>query len=593
MENDKVRISNFDYDAVHTGLLRYLRTHEDWKDYNLNSGGMSSIIKVLAYHATQKAIETNITFNELHLDSAQLYDNVCSDASLLSYVPGSKTGSSVTCGITVIPSDPTTADATIILSKYAKFVGVMNNISYIFTPDETYTSTFNVQSGQYAFENVVLIQGIRTISTFEYAGTAVDSFSIPNANIDINTLNVAIQKSEYSLNQDQFEQFYSPHQLDSSANLYYIQKNRFGFYEIEFGDNQISIKPNDGNIVICDYIVTDGIDANGVNAISSTESIGGYSNISVSLDAPASGGSDFESIESIKLMAPKTFSTQGNAVTANDYQTITKRLYSSAEDVIAWGGEQNDPKMVGYVMISIKPSGADTLTTTQKESVINRLERYNVGSITPKIVDPGYYYLRVNTDIKFDPSLTSIKETLLKVKIKDYITTYSNKQLGKFSTQFICSTLVEYINKIDKSIVGNTTSVSFEKRVVPNVNKINNLEIKFHHIIEPGTVKISGFTVANTEIVNPTYTIYDESGFLTMKIVTIEGNTSTITKVGTVDYTTGIITINNFIPTTIVGDYMIITADSGSHNMDVFPGQSEIITVNTDNINVTLTSLRA
>jgi len=592
--SEKIAISGFDYNEMQENLIRFLRTHDEWSDYNFEAGGMATIIKLLAYHATYEAIQQNVVFNELHLNTAQLYENVCADVSLLSYVPGSKTAGNILTDIIVTPSNTSIAPSSLTLSRYVKFLGIIDNKTFIFVPDQDYIAS--LENGQYIFESVNLIQGIRTINTFKYVGTGINNFQIPNTNIDIDTLSVSVQQSEFNTDTSTYTRFISPHQLGASERIFFIEKNRFGYYSIEFGDDQIATKPTDGNIIIAEYIVTDGDEANGINSISLTETISGYSDVSISLLADyVSGGTDIETTESIKFNAPKTFANQGSVVTSNDYINITRNLYTNIDDITAWGGEDNIPKKVGYVMISIKPNDAETLTDDQKDEVIGLLDQYHIGSITPIIVDPKYYYLNIDSNIMYDPTLTSMEQNLLKIKIKNYIETYSETKLGTFSTRFIHSKLVEYINNIDKCIIGNNTDINLEKRVVPDLNENNIIIIEFNNELKTGSVNITGFQMANTDVITPTFYMVDDSnGILTMRKIDSLGVDSLVySNAGTVDYYSGTITITTFIPTEIEDDYVKITAElADCVEQDIFPTNHEIIIINTDETNISLEAIR-
>ena len=51
------------------------------------------------------------------------------------------------------------------------------------------------------------------------------------------------------------------------------------------------------------------------------------------------GGTGLESIASIKYNAPRDYTAQDRAVTAEDYKTLVKSLYANAQSVQVYGGE--------------------------------------------------------------------------------------------------------------------------------------------------------------------------------------------------------------------------------------------------------------
>ena len=72
--------------------------------------------------------------------------------------------------------------------------------------------------------------------------------------------------------------------------------------------------------------------------------MGVYSNVTVSTLSTASGGAARDSLTDSKFNAPRSYQAQNRAVTTNDYIRILQRDYTAADSVIAWGGEENDPR---------------------------------------------------------------------------------------------------------------------------------------------------------------------------------------------------------------------------------------------------------
>ena len=62
------------------------------------------------------------------------------------------------------------------------------------------------------------------------------------------------------------------------------------------------------------------------------DAVGSYTDYSISTISPSFGGSERESIESIKFNAPKTFAAQKRAVTAEDYKALIYQNFSDEID---------------------------------------------------------------------------------------------------------------------------------------------------------------------------------------------------------------------------------------------------------------------
>ena len=184
--------------------------------------------------------------------------------------------------------------------------------------------------------------------------------------------------------------------LDGDSQVYFLQESLNGNYEIYFGDDIIGKKLDDGNIVIADYIVTEGGNATGANNFVLIDSVSGFGNNIIYGYIPASQGQDKESIDSIKFTAPKSYVAQKRAITKEDYIYLLQQnsIGLSFDAVNVWGGEENNPPVYGEVYIAIKPKGDYVLTDSQKQKIINNiLLPVSVMTVTPKIVDIDYVYL--------------------------------------------------------------------------------------------------------------------------------------------------------------------------------------------------------
>ena len=157
---------------------------------------------------------------------------------------------------------------------------------------------------------------------------------------------------------------------------------------MEFGDGNVSRGLSDGNIVQIKCLICNGKEANGCFIFNPTDSVGGYNNVSTKTLSPSFGGSERETIESIKFNAPKTYAAQKRAVTAEDYQGLIYQNFPDADSVQTWGGEEESDPVYGRVYIVVKPKTGDFLTSAQRSAINALLTERKMMSITPVIVDP-------------------------------------------------------------------------------------------------------------------------------------------------------------------------------------------------------------
>lgn len=554
--------SSNDFNDIMDSLVLFMKSQDEFTDMNFDGSGIREILRVLAYNAQHQAYQNNFVYNELQIDSAQLRPNVTSIASKLGYTPSSKRAARARVSLVITPSDPDVAATTLTLNRDHQFYATKDGQTYILSPDSEYTA--NLTNGAYTFDTVTLLQGTWAINGFlvktQY-GT--ESFVIPNDSVDTNSMDVAVRDSETSATQLVFKRFDTAYDLGIDSALYFVKENRNGLFEFKFGDGKFAKRLNYGNVVTIRYLITEGDGGNDLSLITPASSIGGFYDIKVTnITERTYGGADKEDIDSIRTLAPISFTTSGNAVTPGDYITLTKKLFAESSDVICWGGEDNVPPRFGYVFLSVIPKHSDFLSQAQKDDLISILKKYNVGSVTPLVVDPEYTYVIANSKIKYVPETIRISDVALQQKIQDYCKLFSKDKMEKFGGSLDASRFSEFINNIDPSIKGNYTTLSYEKRFKPTLEIAGSYVIDFSHKLSPGSVVITGFTILDLGHSGATYSIVDSNG--TLKMIRDFGNVDTVySDVGKVDYETGLVTVYNFNPKTLTnGQYVSCSAYS-------------------------------
>lgn len=576
-----------DFNSIMDSLSLYMRNQSEFQDMNFDGSAIRELLRVLAYNAQQQAFQNNFVYNELQLDSAQLRPNVTSIASRLGYTPSSKSAARMKVDISVRPSVLAGAPSVLLLDRDTQFYATKDGQTYIFSPDVPYVA--NLVNGAYDFRNITLLQGIWAINAFRVSTQyGNESYTIPNADVDTNTLEVAVRVAETSGTQEVYTQFKTAYDIGANAKLYFLRENRDGAYEFKFGDNKFAKRLDFGNIITTRYLVTKGVDGNDMSDISPASSIGGYYDITIApIDIRSYGGAHQEDIESIRTLAPITFAAAGNAVTSGDYVALAKKLFPDTLDAISWGGESNIPKRYGYVFLSIIPKNGEVLTTPQKTTLASLLSQYNVGSITPIIVDPIYTYINIDSTIKYKTNALNIAPNALIVKIADYCNIFSKEKLEKFGGALDMSRLSEFMNNIDVAIQGNSTKVGYEKRFVPVLNISGSHLLDFAHKIEPGSVAVTNFKIADADPDGWTYSMVDNDGSLHI-IKTKAGMTTTlIENVGTVDYTAGIISITSFRPSVLTDTYVkVVCASPTLDDQSLVGVRNSILKINEVSVNL-------
>ncbi|AIX13136.1 baseplate wedge subunit [Erwinia phage vB_EamM-Bue1] len=557
----KQSITNFDVQATQYILQKRMAADETFSDYNFEGGGLAAILRLLAMDSNNLAFLANMLSGESHLLTAQQRSNAALAAQMLSYTPYNHRAAYMYGDVVVTPFDVATAPDTLVMDSKAMFVGAKDGKTYPFTVSESIQTS--LVDGKYLFKNVKFIQGTWMYKTYTVEGSAISSYPIPSEDVDIDYIRVQVQADSTVDTFTTFSRYQTPYQLDQYSNLFFIDLGINGRYNIEFGDGYISRRLEDLNEIFVQYLATDGVDGNDITSLSAASSIGGFSRIDITLpdNARSVGGSEPESIENMQRMAPLAFQADGSAIAEGDYGVLLKKLFSNVAQARAYGGETLETPSSGYVYIAAIPSVGETFTAEEKADMEAQLDKYNVGSITPKIVDAEIYYINVNTLLFWDPTATAYTVDQLKALVKDKIVSWGMSALQGFSGIFDRQTLADDITKFERSINSNITTVSFRKNFSPTPGVSEAFSIGFGRSIKEGSVSVKGFKPVPAEV-DYTYAMRDAAGVLNLYKINADGKEFAVGPIGDVDYTKGLVDISSF---------MVSKFDTGGIRVTVSP----------------------
>ena len=552
--NDKrLRVTELDFDNVKTNLKTFLKAQNEFKDYDFEGSGMNILLDTLAYNTHYLGFNANMLANEMFLDSASLRSSVVSHAKSLGYETTSSRAPYATINISL-----STDANTKTMSSGTAFTTNIDGTDYQFVTiaDVTASNT----GVAVPFDSIKIYEGTYVTSSYTVDTSDVDQrFLLTDARADTSTLTVKVQNSSSDTTTTTYTKATDITQLTSASTVYYLQETDSGLYEVYFGDGTVSKALSDGNIVQLQYVVTNRTLANGASSFSSPSSIDGVTGITVTTVANATGGSNPETIQSIKLNAPLDYAAQGRCVTVDDYKTYTKKLFANTQAVSVWGGEDgsydtstgvsSNPEY-GKVFISIKSTTGENLTTVQKSNLVAAFAPFKVASITPVVVDPETTYLILNVSFQYDSTATTSTKDELASLIATTVSNYNSTDLQEFNSSFRHSKLLGLIDNTDTAILNNTTTVTMGKFFTP-VSGTSSYNINFnnaffnphsgHNAAGGGVIASTGFYLDN---ITETEYFFDDDGSGNLRIYSLSSagvRTYLNSTAGTVDYANGTI----------------------------------------------------
>jgi hypothetical protein len=595
MASNKLEVSELDFDDIKSNLKTFLQNQSEFQDYNFEGSGFAVLLDLLAYNTHYLGFNANMLANEMYLDSADIRKNIVSLAKMLGYTPTSPKAPTAVINILINNGSGT----SVTMPKGTVFTTSVDGTSYQFVTNAV--NTISPSSGVYRFSNISVFEG--TLVTFKYTVDSSDPdqrFIIPSVNADTSTLRVQVQNSAVDTTSSTYTIATGITELGTTSKVYFLQEGEDGKFEVYFGDGTIGQSLSDGNIVILEYIVTNKAEANGASTFTLSGNIDGFTNVSITTVSSAQGGADAQSKESIRFNAPLQYAAQDRAVTTTDYETLVQEIYPNAQSVSAWGGEDDETPVYGVVKIAIKAASGSTLTDATKNSIITQLKKFNVASVRPEIIDPETTTILLTSNVKYDERATTKTADTLRSEIINAIITYNTNTLQQFDSMFRYSKIVQLIDDTDTSILSNITTLKIRKTFTPTISTSTRYDIYFrnavynphtgHKSASGGVLESSGFKVPND---NNVYFLDDDGSgnvrryYLVSGVRTYVNNTQ-----GTINYTTGQITINSLTVASVENirgaSSTVIELTVQPNSNDIIPVRDQILSIDTANSSITV-----
>lgn len=595
MANNSANLTSLDFDTLKSNLKTYLSTQSVFKDYNFEGSNMNVLLDVLAYNTYLNSFYLNMVASEMFLDSAQKLDTVVSHAKELNYTPRSARSSVANVDITLSANGITTP---LIIPRGTIFSGTNANGTYNFVTRTR--TTHSSPNTVYEITDLQIYEGLYVNNSFIVnSSDETQRFVLNNQNIDTDSLIVTVYEDNFASN-GVYTKADTLFGLDNHSNVYFIQACENNQYEILFGDGFLGYRPKNESLIVAEYMVNNGKDAEGVSTFSMDTDLGNSNGGQVTVDtittvSNSSSGSNIEEIESIRFYAPRYFATQQRAVASDDYKSLVlSKFGGTLADVNVYGGETLETKLYGRVVVCLKSSSGSVVPDYIKKQVSNYLLDYISVPTRVVIRDPDQFYLKVDTTVTYDKTSTTILSNDIKNYVLDAIDTYNTDNLGTFNDDFRYSKFIAAIDDAYSSITSNQTDIQLIKRISPKANYPTTYNINFGNeaynqtYYTDAVINSSYFTYVDEEGTNYVLCRLKDDNEGNIIVYTYINNIYTVlnSSLGTVNYTTGTVVLTRL----NVSDYSnYISIYFKPMNKDILVENSMIVEVDLNDVSITVT----
>ena len=554
--------TQLDFDNIKNKLKTYFAQQEEFSDYDFEASGLSNLLDVLAYNTHFNGLIANFALNEAFLTTAQLRSSVLSHAESLGYTPRSKTSSIAYLNLQITNRN-SGRSVTATLPAFTKFTSTVDGVSYTFQTLVDHTATDD-GNGVYRFQtsagsfNIPVVEGISTTKTFYVASSGERQiYVIPDINTDTSTLDVKVFNSATSSSFLQYTDLDRASVVNPQSTYYDIHESPNGFYELHFGDGLTTGRaPVAGNKIVVEYLSSNGSDSNRASAFTpvNTISMDGVSyTLGVTTAIRSAGGSDKESIETIRQNAPISYAAQQRLVTSNDYVGLITNNFAAVSDVSAWGGEDNTPPEYGKVFVSLKFEDGVSAAAQQavKDSIVNNLtSNLSIMSIDTKFVDPITTFIGCAVTFNYNPNLSTTPVNIVETQVVTTIQNYFTDNLGVFGGTFRRSNILATIDDISPAVLNSRMDVTVRQNFTPTLNAQRTYSVFFPMEIAAADSLTAKITSNPFTFNNVLCTIRNQLTSTKLQIVNVDG-VVVVDNIGQYFPTSGEVRLVGFAPQSI------------------------------------------
>jgi len=605
--NSTIDLTSLDFDTLKASMVNYLSSQDRFKDYDFTGSNFNVLLDILSYNTYLNSFYLNMVASEAFLDTAQLETSVFSHAKELNYLPRSAGSAKATVGLSFQTKNNS---GTIIIPKGTSFTARVGLNSYNFYTDSTQvyhsTNTYIDSSSNiitnWSIGPLDIYEGAYVSDTFGMNYSDLNQrFIMTNSMVDTSTITVT-SVEDNGINYIPYLKKSTLLDLNAASKAYFVQGAETGMFEIVFGDGVIGRRPQDGATILVQYRISSGMETNGAKGFTINQDITDStlcSQMTVVTNNAAQGGTEKESVSSVKFNAPRYFQTQERAVSTADYETLLKSQFPEINVVAIYGGETRSPPRYGKVIVSVDISNVQGFPDSKKQAYYDFLKPRMPLTTQPIFISPSHIYYSINSVVRYNVNLTKNTPSEIATLVKNSIISYNNNNLNKFNSVLRYSQLAKTIDSSDVSVVGNETEIYMYKKIYPKFGVAQNITVNFNVPLLDTLFPIGAVhpitdlhTIYSTE-----FTYQGQSAYLeddadgNVRIVKSNGlNHETIKTIGTVDYAKGIVNLVNFNIDLYSGPELKIYAISAEK--DIYAGQNDILNLEANEINLVIQAIR-
>jgi hypothetical protein len=538
----QIALNPLKFEDIKAQIIQYLNAKNEYAgQFDFSNANISYFVDTMTYVTMMMSYNTSHVANNMFLDTTEIRKNAVSIAKQMGYKP-KRPYSAKLQGTLIYKGSNFDITNTLTIPARSPFAGEFGNV---YTNLKPITLTYKGNPTQLEADYVL------TEGTFhKYKATATGegnfSFTINNPNIDEDNFSLyVLPATEDTSNIDSIELTnYSQYAWSLvktffeivSNNIYFMEEDiiKEGYAKIVFGNGAIGNIPTGSETIICEYLETKGAAANNEGLISippadklgntflyyntnnlgeSNKALFSVSNFDSSIYQnkynKSFGGTNLETLESIKYNAPRFYSFVGRTVSKNDYVYYLNSLAGIKSANVTSGVElyPNDDTKLGNIYLSMVPNinqseflyGNNIYLNSEFENEIKvKLDNYSIISTKRHIYKPTYVMVDVTPNIEIGTSVPKSEQNKLQDQVKFLLETHfvnHFNELGVLFRESKISAAIDSLASITSSYLDLAYYFVMNNRTVENLQAgVNNFMYLPIRNVKDEAGTLTGFT---------------------------------------------------------------------------------------------------
>ena len=501
----QVDYTSRDYAAIREDMLALIPNYAPgWTNRDASDFGMV-LVELFAYMGDLLNYYIDRSANEAFITTASQRDNVLQLANLLSYVPTSRTASTVT--LTFQNTTGTAITVPALTQVATTTISSSTSTQIIFETDAAVIVPAKVGSTN-GSATVTATQGV-TVTTESAAdpsgngigtsdGSVNQTFQLAENPVINNSIEVVVNGVNYTQVQYLID-------YNSFDPVFAATTNAAGTTFVTFGDNVSGRIPPNGAKVYATYRIGGGVEGNvATNTIKFvlTNAVSGLSvsnqDITVTGDGAAKGGADAESTDDIRINAPKSVRTLNRAVSLRDYAELCIQVSGVAKSISI--ADVYTSVTVYFAPFGDKGVETDGVTpsavfNTLKTSILDYLVDRVPANTTVTLQPPFYVPIDLNISITVLPQY---KQTLVQSAVEETILLLLDFANVSFADRITIQDIMTAISSVNGVAYANLSKLVRQDEV--NTKTITNKALT-SNVATITTSAAHGFTVGQSVLV--------------------------------------------------------------------------------------------